>query len=245
VLGESVKRADKAGHLFPAFLFEFQAKNAFQIKSGKKQFYLEQNKSLCRYISNNRLLYCQARQSQMFEDKILIWKFKRGGKDAFRPIYDKYAGDLLTLAANLLDDKNDAEDVVQDVFISFVESIESFRLTGSLKGYLATCVANRSRDYFRKNKRRLAAAENRPEQNATNVKTPLGLAMRSEELLKLSHALTELPYEQREILILRLHGDLRFRQIARMQNVSIKTVQSRYRYGLEKLRSALNGEVKK
>jgi DNA-directed RNA polymerase specialized sigma24 family protein len=42
-----------------------------------------------------------------------------------------------------------------------------------------------------------------------------------------------------------LHGGIRFRQIAGMQNVSIKTVQSRYRYGLEKLRSALNGEVKK
>jgi RNA polymerase sigma factor (sigma-70 family) len=181
----------------------------------------------------------------MFEDKILLWKFKRGGKDAFRLIYEKYAGDLLTLAANLLDNKDDAEDVVQDVFISFVESIESFRLTGSLKGYLATCVANRSRDCFRKNKRRRAAAKNRLEQTTTNVKSPLRLAMVSEELLKLSHALTELPYEQREILVLRLHGDLRFRQIARLQNVSIKTVQSRYRYGLEKLRSAMNGEVEK
>ncbi len=181
----------------------------------------------------------------MFEDKILLWKFKCGSRDAFRLIYDKYAGDLLNLAANLLADKNQAEDVVQDVFISFVESIEKFRLTGSLKGYLATCIANRSRDYMRKKKREQIAAENRSGRTTPGVKNPLQSAINSEELLKLSHALTELPYEQRETLVLHLHGGMRFRQIAGMQNVSIKTVQSRYRYGLEKLRSALNGEVKK
>jgi len=43
-------------------------------------------------------------------------------------------------AANLLHDTNAAEDVVQDVFISFVQSADSFHLTGSLKGYLAVCV---------------------------------------------------------------------------------------------------------
>ena len=72
----------------------------------------------------------------MLEDRWLIWKFRRGDKDAFRAIYDKYAGDLLTLAGNLLNDKAGAEDVVQDAFIALAESIETFRLTGSLKGYL-------------------------------------------------------------------------------------------------------------
>lgn len=181
----------------------------------------------------------------MFEDRILLWKFKRGGKDAFRLIYEKYVDSLMSLAANLLVDKNDAEDVVQDVFISFVESIESFRLTGTLKGYLVTCVANRSRDYLRKNRRQRAATESQSEQKVVSIKTPLRLAMDSEEMLKLSRALTELPYEQRETIVLRLHGGMRFRQIARLQNVSVKTVQSRYRYGLDKMRSAMNGEVEK
>ena len=181
----------------------------------------------------------------MFEDRILLWKFRCGDRNAFRLIYDKYAGDLLNLSANLLADKSQAEDVVQDVFISFVESIEKFRLTGSLKGYLATCIVNRSRDYMRKKKRQQTAAENRLGQTTSGVKNPLQLAINSEELLKLSHALTELPYEQRETIVLRLHGEMRFRKIARLNNVSAKTIQSRYRYGLEKLRSAMNGEVKK
>jgi DNA-directed RNA polymerase specialized sigma24 family protein len=43
--------------------------------------------------------------------------------------------------------------------------------------------------------------------------------------------------------VLRLQANLRFREIARHQNVSIKTALSRYHYGLSKLRSALDGEV--
>ena len=181
----------------------------------------------------------------MLEDRLLLWKFKHGGKDAFRAIYDKYAEDLLTLAGNLLNDKAGAEDIVQDVFISFVESIETFRLTGGLKGYLATCVANRSRDQMRRNKRQRTAVVNQAEQATSEAAGAVHLAIRSEQMQKLSRALTNLPYEQREVIVLRLHGDLRFRQIAKLQKTSIKTVQSRYRYGLDKLRSTLNGEVKK
>ncbi|MBC8471268.1 MAG: sigma-70 family RNA polymerase sigma factor [Planctomycetes bacterium] len=181
----------------------------------------------------------------MLEDKLLLWRFKHGSREAFRLIYQKYADGLLTLAANLLNDKADAEDVVQDVFISFVRSVQKFHLRGSLKSYLATCVANRSRDYIRKNRRRQTLLVNQAEQSKTMVKNPVQLMLRSEQLQKLSYAITELPYEQREVLILRLHGKMRFKAIAKLQNISVKTVQSRYRYGLDKLRSILNNEVKR
>ncbi|MBN1805007.1 MAG: RNA polymerase sigma factor [Sedimentisphaerales bacterium] len=180
----------------------------------------------------------------MLEDRLLLWKFKRGNREAFRLIYDKYADGLLSLAAHLLNDKADAEDVVQDVFISFVQSVEKIHLRGSLKGYLTTCVANRSRDYIRKNRRRECLLVNQSEQVKTAVQSPVQLVVRSEELQKLSRAIMELPYEQREVIVLRLHGELRFRAIARLQDISIKTAQSRYRYGLDKLRSILNGEVR-
>jgi len=181
----------------------------------------------------------------MLEDRLLLWRFKHGSREAFRLIYQKYADDLLSLAANLLNDKADAEDVVQEVFISFVQSVEKFHLRGSLKGYLATCVANRSRDYIRKNKRRQNLSINQAKRTTTSVTSPVQLVVLSEELKRLSEAITELPYEQRETIALRLHGEMRFRQIAKLQNISIKTAQSRYRYGLDKLRSILNGEVRK
>jgi RNA polymerase sigma-70 factor (ECF subfamily) len=181
----------------------------------------------------------------MVEDRLLLWRFKYGNRDAFRLIYEKYAADMLTLAANLLGDSSTAEDVVQDVFISFAKAVGQFRLRGSLKGYLITCVANRSRDYIRQNKRRRTVSVEDIKQRVSEAKSPVQLVIHGEELQKLSGALTELPYEQREAIVLHLHGNLRFRQIAKFQRVCVKTALSRYRYGLDKLRSMLNGEVRK
>jgi RNA polymerase sigma factor (sigma-70 family) len=65
----------------------------------------------------------------------------------------------------------------------------------------------------------------------------------SEELKQLSFAMAQLPYEQREVIMLHLHGGMMFKQIAKSQQVSINTVQSRYRYALDKLRSLMNSEM--
>jgi RNA polymerase sigma-70 factor (ECF subfamily) len=55
-------------------------------------------------------------------------------------------------------------------------------------------------------------------------------------------AIGELPYEQREVVLLHHHGGLKFAQIAKSQEVSINTVLGRYRYGMEKLKSRMNSE---
>ena len=60
---------------------------------------------------------------------------------------------------------------------------------------------------------------------------------------QVSQALQEVPYQQREIIILRLYSGMKFREIAELHGVSLNTVQSRYRYGLDRLRSTLNGKV--
>jgi RNA polymerase sigma-70 factor (ECF subfamily) len=57
--------------------------------------------------------------------------------------------------------------------------------------------------------------------------------------------MAQIPYEQREVVTLYMQGDMTFRQIAKIQNASINTVQGRYRYGLNKLRSILNSEIDK
>ena len=162
-----------------------------------------------------------------------------------RAIYDKYADDLLNLAANLLSDSSTAEDVVQDVFVTLAQSADKINLRENLKGYLLTCVANRSHDYSRRKTRQQVALGNNVERIRTESNSPLQTAICVEEFEKLNFSMAELPYEQREVIVLRLHGNLKFKQIAQIRNVSVKTVQSQYRYGLEKLRSMMNGEVKK
>ena len=60
---------------------------------------------------------------------------------------------------------------------------------------------------------------------------------------RIHQALAKLPDQQREVIILRLRAEMKFHEIARMLSVSINTVQSRYRYGIEKLKYLLNGEL--
>ena len=60
-----------------------------------------------------------------------------------------------------------------------------------------------------------------------------------EEADRLRAALAELPYEQREAVVLHVQADLTFGELADQQAVSINTAQSRYRYGIDKLRSLL------
>jgi RNA polymerase sigma-70 factor, ECF subfamily len=180
----------------------------------------------------------------MIEDKLLIWRFKHGSKDALRFIYEKYVGYLVTLATVLLNDVSDAEDVVHDFFVAFARSPEELKLEGNFKGYLATCVANRARDKLRARQRQPVTLD---ETNSicSDKRGPLSSAVCSEELKQLSCAISQLPYEQREVIILHLQGGLMFKQISKSLEISINTVQSRYRYGLDKIRSILNGEVAK
>ena len=143
--------------------------------------------------------------------------------DALRRIYEKYASFLLTLAIALLNDVNTAEDVVHDFFVSFAQSGEKIKLNGSLKWYLATCVMNRARDRIRA--RQLQTVDlNKADAIYLNADGPESLAVCNEELQQLSLAMEQLPYEQREVVLLHTKGEMKFRQIAKLQNVSIKTV---------------------
>jgi len=180
----------------------------------------------------------------MVEDKILVWKFNRGSKDALRRIYEKFKDDLLGLSVTLLRDRSVAEDVVHDVFVSFAQTTGTFHLSGALKGYLSTCVANCARD---RNRLRSGwdAGPDAVEALGSGSDGPMEQAIGSEESGRLIDLLNRLPYEQREIIVLHLHHGMKFREIAEALDISINTVQSRYRYGLDKLRTILNSVVTK
>lgn len=177
------------------------------------------------------------------EDKLLIWRFKRGSREALRRIYDKYHGRLLKLAVMLTGNLDTAEDIVQDVFTHFAQSAERLGLTGSLKSYLITSALNGVRNQRRDNRRRRGQNLDEAGQVPSLTARPDQWAVLSEQLEHLSSAMTHLPYEQREVITLRMSENMTFGQIAGLQKTSVSTVHGRYRYGIEKLRSLLNGEV--
>jgi RNA polymerase sigma-70 factor (ECF subfamily) len=180
----------------------------------------------------------------MLEDKRLIWELKQGSKDALRQIYMEYKDTLLTIAASLLHDTCEAEDVLHDVFVSFAAGAGKLELRVSLRSYLISSVVNRVRDRFRKKKHHMVELE-KAGQISSDSKGPEQSALLDEQLQLMSDALFKIPLEQREAIILHLNAGMKFKEIAQVQHIPMNTVQGRYRYGLDKLRTILRGEPKK
>jgi RNA polymerase sigma factor (sigma-70 family) len=176
-------------------------------------------------------------------DRLLIKRSKRGSRDALRCLYEKHRDGLLVLAVALSHDINVAEDAVHDVFVRFAENLAAFQLTGSLRGYLATCVANHVHDLMRRQRTQALGVQRHSSAACTPDDEPDRHLICNERLQMLSAALAQLPHEQRQVIALHIQGQLRFKAIAASLGLSVNTVKGRYRYGIRKLRSILNGAL--
>jgi RNA polymerase sigma factor (sigma-70 family) len=178
----------------------------------------------------------------MLEDELLKLRFKAGSIDALQRIYEKYRDRLLTLAMALLNDAHAAEDVLHDVFVTFAQSRHRFSVRGSLKSYLATCVVNRARDRIRARKH---GGQNLDEglPIESDAAPPDQRIVSDEQSRLVARALARLPEDQREVIALHLNAELRLHAIAKHLGVPLTTVRGRYRHGIERLRSILNGRL--
>jgi len=178
----------------------------------------------------------------MLDEKLLLRKLKRGDAAAVRHVYDRHKHDMLGLAIALSRDRATGEDVVHDVFVSFVRFCPKLRLRTSLRSYLLSSVANRVRNLKRAKAQRTPPVDEVPDRSS-DLHRPDRIAVQAEQATLVEQAMRQLPYDQREAIVLHLQVTMTFKEIAISQNVSINTVQSRYRYGLQKLRSLLDGKV--
>lgn len=173
----------------------------------------------------------------MSEEKALLGKLARGDDDAVDCIYNRYKDELLTIAMSRLCDVHLAEDCLQDVFVSFAREAARFQIQHNLKGYLISCILNRARNQLKKN--RETSGDKAALNNIQSLENPAGRLIENEDKFAVFKALAKLPEEQHEVIVMHLYGEMTFKEIAELLGLSINTVQSRYRYGLEKLKTFL------
>jgi RNA polymerase sigma-70 factor (ECF subfamily) len=173
-------------------------------------------------------------------DRRLARRLGRGDKDALAEVYREQKDRLLTLAYRLLADRAAAEDCLQDVFLRLARDAANLRIRGRLGPYLASCVLNRARDELRKGGRAVHVSLSQEHEGPSSGPDPSLAVEESDRSTRIQEALSLLPSEQREVVVLHLNGDLTFRQIGEMQSVSIHTAKSRYRYGIQRLRGLLS-----
>ena len=173
------------------------------------------------------------------DDNELLEALARGDRRALERIYRKYKDRTLTAAMHLLGgDRLAAEDVLHDVFVKFAANARVLKIEGSLRNYLITACLNRARDMLRQ-KRRIAVDSEALCECLASIADPSAAISHAEEAARLLSAVNVLPDKQREVLVLRVYGELTFREISESLEISINTAQSRYRYALAALRRRL------
>ncbi len=182
---------------------------------------------------------------QRLADEEVMVLLRDGNPDAFEVIYDRHGGAAFSLAYRMVGDRNVAEDVTQEAFLSMWRSRVRFdRERGSVRTWILGIVHHRTIDALRRNvahDRRRTSAEGIEERQEAPERTEVEVARR-DEAREVREAMETLPGEQREVLRLAYFGGFTHTQIAEMLNQPIGTVKGRMRLGLEKMRRALSPE---
>lgn len=179
-------------------------------------------------------------------DDGLIAGLVAGREDAFAALYDRDAISLFRVAFAMLGSRQDAEDAVQEVFVSLVRARPRLARIDDLRSYLFASVRNAAIKLgaSRKTASLSVRVSSEREPIDLDVAAPNGArAIDIDRSASLEHALARLPPEQREVVSLKLDGSLTFQQIAALLGISPNTAAGRYRYALQKLRDAITEQI--
>lgn len=133
--------------------------------------------------------------------------------------------------------REDAEDVVQEVLLSVFRRLQEKMPVESVEHYVIRSISNACNDYFRRKPLQMA-----PLDKAEDIPVHEGDRQIHEEFLRINKLLDTLPQEQSEIVRLKCHDDLTFKQIAELQDIPEATAKSRYRYAIMHLKNKLRVE---
>ena len=175
-------------------------------------------------------------------DAELLRRYRRGDSQAFALLYARHRLGLFRFLCGLCNDSTLAEEIFQETWMSLIRSESEQRETVQFSTWLYQIARNRLIDHWRKHGKRQnlqdeydehqhGEADQRP-----NPEQQLSLARDQQ---RLQAALDDLPAEQREVFLLRAHGDLELGEIAALTQTPAETVKSRLRYALLKLRRLL------
>lgn len=169
------------------------------------------------------------------EDKrfdVCMEKIRAGNKEGLREIYDDYSGYIWSVVYEIVKNKENAEDVTSDFFIKLWEKADSYRTGGGHRTYITVMARNMAIDYIRKYHREEAADIESLEESPKESRLEQQVISR----MTVEEALKTLNDGERQIINLKIMGDLTFKEISRVMKQPMGTVTWKYRNALAKLR---------
>lgn len=133
--------------------------------------------------------------------------------------------------------REDAEDIVQEVLLAAFKKLKEGQQVEELDRYIIRSVSNACRDYLRKKRPQIIAIN-----EAASMPTSNDDKQIHEEFLRISKLLEDIPQEQAEIVRMKCYDNLTFREIAELEEIPEATVKSRYRYAIQHIQQRLRKE---
>ena len=159
-----------------------------------------------------------------------------GDSVAFKKMFDNYYKILVAVSYKILEDKEMAESVVQDVFVNLWTNRESAQIS-SLKGYLVVSVKNRSLNEIKRAKRFVSYDTNKTHQFSDSQFECQPDVDTMEHIL---NCINELPEQRRKVFKMNRLDGLKYAEIATELNLSIKTVEAQMSSALKFMREKLS-----
>jgi RNA polymerase sigma-70 factor (ECF subfamily) len=154
---------------------------------------------------------------------------ERLGREQIRSLYEQHGPALLAYAISLLRDRSASEDVLHHVFMKLLKG--GVRIDGSPLHYLYRAIRNTAFNHRRDHAREIELPSNGHWLESPPGMEDIGIALET--------AMRDLPEEQREVVMLRVWGQMTLEEAAATLDISINTAASRYRYALAKLKAQL------
>jgi RNA polymerase sigma-70 factor (ECF subfamily) len=179
------------------------------------------------------------------DDSVLITLYRNGNEAAFNLLVDRYQSKVFTTIFLIVKDQDVAEDLLQDVFVKVLHTLNSdkYNEEGKFQPWVMRIAHNLAIDYFRKAKRYPTILM----EDGSNLFNSLSFAedsseeqrIKEETLAWVRNLIDELPEAQKEVVIMRHYLDMSFQEIAEQTGVSINTALGRMRYALNHIRKKM------
>lgn len=175
-------------------------------------------------------------------------RIRSGDKDALKDIYTEYAGYIFHMISGIVGNRENAEDITSEFFIRLWDKADRYQPGNGHKTWITQIARNMAIDYLRAHNREIPydhtqgyheAGESQDveaQTAATGTEYVKDISEEVTERLTVEQVLSQLKPEQREIVHLKVMGDLTFKEIAKMLGIPMGTVTWRYRQAIKTLR---------
>ena len=172
----------------------------------------------------------------------MIETILKGDQRAFKLLVDTYQLMVVNTCYAFVHDRDEAEDIAQDVFVQVFESLGKFRFESKLSTWFYRIAVNRSINHCKSPRGRAIKIDIdswKQQEVAQTIEMPQQQILEEQEQIKLLHkAIDKLPENQRTALILNKYEELSYKEIADVMGVSLSSVESllfRAKNNLEKI----------